>query len=249
MDESFVKKQWYKTTGGVVFLTFLSIVLFVVLTFAGFFVYYSIQLKFGDANKLSKEFTQTQTGTATTKALLEKLVKIEKPEQYIRQFDAILGAEKPLVTIIEFVDFECPYCREAYPVIKSVAEKYQSVVRVVFKHLPMENTHPDALIAANAAACAKEQGKFWEYHDMLFEKQKLDSASLLEDARELGLNTDKFNLCLTDSKFQKNIDTDLMDAASLGLKGTPTYIVNRYKIEGTLTSELWDKVILELLQK
>ena len=249
MDESFVKKPWYKTVGGIAFLSVLSIVLFVILIFAGFFVYYSMRLKFGDAGKLSKEFTQTETGTATAGDILEKLTKVEKPEQYIRQYNAVLGMEKAPITIIEFIDFECTYSREAYSVIKSIARKYDSVVRVVLKHLPLEETHPDALVAANAAACAKEQGKFWEYHDLLFEKQKLDSASLLEDARELGLNIDRFNLCLTDSKFQKDIDTDLMDVAKLDLKGTPTYIVNGYKIEGTLTSELWDRVILELLQK
>jgi len=151
--------------------------------------------------------------------------------------------------LVEFVDFECDYSREAYSVIKSVAQKYGSVVRVVFKHLPMDQLHPDAGIAASAAACAKAQGKFWEYHDLLFEKRKLDLAAVLGYAQELKLNIDQFNLCLTEDKFEKDIGQDMLDAAQLGLKGTPTYIVNGYKIEGTLTNELWDSVIFELLQK
>ncbi|MEK7065025.1 MAG: thioredoxin domain-containing protein, partial [Patescibacteria group bacterium] len=233
MDEQFIKKPWYKTSGGIAFLSVLSVILLLVLTFAGFFVFYSIQLKFGDAGKLAKEFTQTQTGMATTKSLLEKLIKVEKPEQYIRKHDAVLGAEKAQITIVEFVDFECAYSREAYSVIKSVTQKYNSVVRIVFKHLPSEQLNPDAEIAANASACAKTQGKFWEYHDLLFERKKLDLTSLLDYARELKLNTDQFNLCLTENKFEKDIAQDMMDAAQLGLKGTPTYIVNGYKIEGT----------------
>lgn len=249
MDKQFIKKPWYKTAGGIALLTVLSFILLIILIFTGFFVYYSIQLKFGDAGKLVKEFAQTETGALTTKTLLEKLTKVEKPEQYIRKHDAVLGAEKAPITIIEFVDFECAYSREAYSVMKSVAQKYNSVVRVVFKHLPMEQLNPDAEIAASAVSCAKAQGKFWEYHDLLFEKQKLDLASLLGYAQELKLNTDQFNLCLTENKFEKDIAQDMLDAVQLGLKGTPTYIVNGYKIEGALTSELWDKVILELLQK
>lgn len=248
MDEGLIKKPWYKTAGGIVFLSVLSIVLFVILAFTGFFVYYSIQIKFGDAGGLAKEFAQTQAGAGTTKSLLEKLTKVEKPEQYIRKHNAVLGAEKAPIMIIEFVDFECAYSREAYSVIKSVAQKYNSVVRVVFKHLPVEQLNPDSEIAASAAACAKAQGKFWEYHDLLFERKKLDLASLLGYAQELKLNTDQFNLCLTENKFEKDIAQDMLDATQLGIKGTPTYIVNGYKIEGTLTSELWDRVILELLK-
>lgn len=249
MDESFVKKPWYKTAGGIVFLSVLSIILFIVLIFAGFFVFYSIQLKFGDAGKLAKEFAQTETGALTTKTLLEKLTKVEKPEQYIRKHNPVFGAEKAPITVIEFVDFECGYSREAYSTIKLVAQKYNSVVRLVFKNLPMEQLYPDSEIAASASACAKAQGKFWEYHDLLFERKTLDLTSLLGYARELKLNTDQFNLCLTENKFERDVAQDMMDAAELGLKGTPTYIVNGYKIEGTLTNELWDRVILELLQK
>ncbi len=248
MDESFVKKPWYRTVGGIILLSVLSIVLFVILAFAGFFVYYSVRLKFGDAGKLAKEFTQTQIGALEAGSILGNFTKIEKPEQYIRPHDAVLGVEKASITIIEFVDFECTYSREAYSVVKSIAQKYNSVVRVVFKHLPMEQLYPDSEIAASASACAKDQGKFWEYHDLLFERKKLDLASLLGYAQELKLNTNQFNLCLTENKFEKDIAQDTMDAAQLGLKGTPTYIVNGYKIEGTLNSELWNKVVLELLQ-
>lgn len=249
MDEGFVKKPWHKTVGGIAFLSVSSIILLIVLIFAGFFVFYSVQLKFGDAGKLVKEFARTETGALTTKVLLEKLAKVEKLEQHIRKHNAVLGAEKVPVTIIEFVDFECEYSREAYPIVKSVAQKYSQVVSIVFKHLPMEQLHPDAEIAASASACAKAQGKFWEYHDLLFERKKLGLASLLGYAQELKLNISQFNLCLTENKFEKDVAQDMMDAAQLGLKGTPTYIVNGYKIEGTLTAELWDKVILELLQK
>lgn len=249
MDENFVKKAWYKTAGGIAFLTVLAFILLIVLTFAGFFVYYSIKLKFGDAGQLVKEFSFTPTAEQTTGSILEKFSRVEKPAQYIRQSNPVLGSEKAKITIIEFVDFECSYSREAYATMKSVAQKYNSVVRLVFKHLPAEQLHPDAGVAASAATCAQAQGKFWEYHDRLFETRQLDSASLLNDAKILGLNTSQFNLCLTENKFEKEITQDMFDATQLGLEGTPTYIVNGYKIPGSLNSEQWDKIILELLQK
>lgn len=249
MDENFVKKPWYKTVGGIAGLSALGFALVAVLVFAGFFVFYSMRIKFGDAGKLTKEFAQTETGALMDETPLDKLTKVDNPEQYIRSHDAVLGADNAPITILEFVDFECDYSRGAYSVMKSVAQKYNLVVRVVFKHLPMEQLHSGAEIAASAAACAKAQGKFWEYHDLLFERKKLDPASLLGYAQELKLNTSQFNLCLTENKFEKDIAQDMLDAAQLDLKGTPTYIVNGYKIEGALTGELWDKVILELLQK
>ncbi len=245
MDEQFIKKPWYKTAWGIVGLSVLSLLFVLLLLFAGFFVFYAVQLKFGDAEKLVKQFTPEQTEVKNQKLDFGK--QTAGMQKFIRAHNPTIGASNAKITIVEFIDFECQYCRQAYPVFKAVMQKYEPVARVVFKHMPFKGSHPDAELAANATACANEQGKFWQYYDLLFSDIKLDSDTLLAYAGQIGLDEEQFALCLSETKFQANINQDIMDAASLGIQGTPTYFVNGYKISGTLTAELWDKVILGLL--
>ena len=248
MADQLNKKPWHKTIGGVVVLILSFLILAVVLIFIGFFVYYSIQLKFGNASELNKQFVNENIKkTGITKLDLGEPISDWK--KLIKESNPKIGQENAPITIIEFIDFECPQCIEAYPVFKQVMTKYEPVVRVVFKNLPFDKTHPRAVVSANAAACAKEQGKFWPYYEQLFERQDLTDEGLLLHAKDVGLDLEKFSLCLENKTYQKDINLDLMDAVSLKLLGTPSYVVNGYKIEGGVNEKTWDLIITQFLQK
>jgi protein-disulfide isomerase len=123
------------------------------------------------------------------------------------------------------------------------------VAKIVFKHFPVESLHPNAVAAATAATCAADQKKFWEYHNLLFTDKQLDQDSLLAEAQKLGLNLEKFQTCLTSQLHVKNIEQDLADGATLGVRGTPTYFVNTTKIEGSVDQSVWDQVVVNELKK
>jgi protein-disulfide isomerase len=160
----------------------------------------------------------------------------------------IRGAEKALVTIVKFEDFQCPFCKVAQPTFKDLLKKYDGKVRVVHKDLPLEAIHPQARQAAEAARCAGEQGKFWEYHDQLYSiSPKLSTEDLKSSANQIGLNSAAFDQCLTSGKYRAAVQKDLNDGAQLGLTGTPAFFVNGREITGAQPLEAFAVVIDEEL--
>jgi len=165
--------------------------------------------------------------------------------------DPARGPENALVTIIEFSDFQCPYSKryfdETLPLILS---NYGDQVRYVFRDFPLTSIHPQAEKAAEAAECAGEQGKFWEYHDMLFQNQKaLEIIDLKAYAVELGLDESAFNFCLDSDKYADEVGKDIEDGKSYGVGGTPTVFINGRKVVGALPYTTWQSVIDEELAK
>lgn len=117
--------------------------------------------------------------------------------------------------------------------MREVLEKYEGQVRLVYRDFPLVQIHPQALPAALAGECAHEQGKFWEYHDVLFANQsRLDEASLKEYAAQVGLDTATFDQCLTSQKYLEEVRKDYADGVSYGVQGTPTFFLNGLKIFG-----------------
>ena len=142
------------------------------------------------------------------------------------------GPADASITIIEFSDFQCPYCKRAGPIIEEVLGKYPRDVRIVYRHLPLAN-HSRARPAAEASVCADGQGKFWQYHDTLFENnRKLGDDDLLSYATEIGLNIDKFKQCLTSTETRSKVQADLEAAQNAGISGTPAFVVNGVLISG-----------------
>jgi protein-disulfide isomerase len=142
------------------------------------------------------------------------------------------GGAEPLVTIIEFSEFQCPFCSRVLPTMKKIHETYGDKVRVVFKHNPLP-FHKDATPASKAALAAGEQGKFWEMHDLLFANQrKLKEANLMSYAEQLGLNMAKFKTDMGNAKFDKMIKADQALAARFGARGTPGFFVNGRNLRG-----------------
>jgi protein-disulfide isomerase len=158
------------------------------------------------------------------------------------------GAEKASVTIVKFEDFECPFCKSVQPTLTAVLKKYDGKVRLVHKDLPLEQIHPHAQLAAEAARCAGEQGKFWDYHDALYQNApKLGPAELKNYAKQVGLTATPFDQCLTSGKYKAVVQKDLSEGAKLGLTGTPSFFINGRQISGALPVESFAAIIDEEL--
>jgi protein-disulfide isomerase len=159
------------------------------------------------------------------------------------------GGKNAKVQIIEYSDFECPFCGRVNPTIKQIMDTYGDKVAIYFKQNPLP-FHKNAGPAAEAALAAHEQGKFWQMHDKLFENSKvLDRASLEKYAQELGLDMTKFKAALDSGKFKAQIQKDMAEAQAAGLSGTPSFLVNGRQIVGAQPFESFKAVIDEELNK
>jgi protein-disulfide isomerase len=160
----------------------------------------------------------------------------------------VRGNPKARVMIVEFTDFQCPYCGEAEATLKSVLAKHEGVVALAFRDLPLTQIHPQAMMAAEAARCAGEQGKFWEYHDLLFANQnKLDRPGLLEKAHTLNLDEKQFDSCLSSEKYKAQIQQDSQEGMRNGVSGTPGFFINGIFMSGAQPEMVFEKSIQEQL--
>jgi protein-disulfide isomerase len=143
------------------------------------------------------------------------------------------GSQDSPVVFVEFADYECPYCQKVNPQIQQLKKEYGDKVAIVFKDFPLPMHHSSEK-AAEAARCAGEQGKFWEYHDVLFYSKQIDVDALKEHARTLKLNSDTFNTCLDSGSQAKAVQQDLEEGKDLGLTGTPSFFVNGHFFSGVI---------------
>ena len=245
-----VKVPWYRFAGKAVSLSLLGLVILGVIVFVAFFIYYAWQIKFGDLEDRTKLVDTFEVNFTVDSSLSGGMLErdfVEDYQQYIRNYSPVFGSDNAKVTILTFVDFECPFCKESYSDFKLVMEKYESIVQVVFKNLPLVSLLPEAMSAAQSAMCSSEQNKFWQYHDRLLTGDGLSEQVFTSYAKNIGLDENKFNTCLSTEKYKNQILQDISDAIDLGLLGTPTYIVNGIKVEGSLKISDWDKIILNFL--
>jgi protein-disulfide isomerase len=150
--------------------------------------------------------------------------------------DHVLGPPDALVTLVEYGDFECPFCGRAYWEVKSLQRALGDQLRFVFRDFPLTQVHPHSMGAAEAAEAAGAQGRFWEMHAKLYENQRdLETPALLEYARELGLNLRRFAQDLEDRVHFPKIRRDFMGGVRSGVNGTPTFFVNGVRHEGPFT--------------
>jgi protein-disulfide isomerase len=159
------------------------------------------------------------------------------------------GTPKAPVTIVEFSDFQCPYCVRARPAVKRVRDEYGDRVRFVFRHFPLD-FHAQAQKAGEAAACAGEQGKFWEMHDLLWENtSKLQVADLKAHAAALGLDGAAFGACLDSGRHASLVESDLAAGQGYGVSGTPAFFVNGRPLVGAQPFEAFAQVIDDELSR
>jgi protein-disulfide isomerase len=177
-------------------------------------------------------------------------VLLEPPRITVAAEGPSLGRAGAPITIVEFSDFQCPYCARAGAIAKQIQQRYPDQVYFVYRHLPLERIHPNARPAAEASACADAQGRFWEYHDALFANQRaLGAEDLQRYAKELGLDTTAFAQCVKERKFQAQVDRDLAAATEAaegagkpGL-GTPSFFVNGILLSGAKPPEEFYRLI------
>jgi protein-disulfide isomerase len=155
---------------------------------------------------------------------------------------AARGAQDAAITITEFSDFQCPYCREAQSALKQVLNDYKADVRLVFKHLPLD-IHAQAFASAQAAFCAGEQDRFWQYHDALFAAEDLAPQVLGKLAVRLGLNVEKFDSCRASEASRAAVLNDVQEARRLGINSTPTFVINGKLVRGALSVAAFKQTI------
>jgi protein-disulfide isomerase len=159
-----------------------------------------------------------------------------------------VGPADAPVTVVEFSDYQCPACRGAHGVVKQVRDLYKGRIRWVFKDYPLQR-HKDARRAAEAARCAGDQGKFWEYQDVLYGSEvELTVEYLTELAGKLGLNSDVFKQCLESGKHKDVVEKDVQESREVGVDRTPMFIINGMLVSGPLTVERFSELIDEELR-
>lgn len=163
--------------------------------------------------------------------------------------DPTLGPADATVTIVEFSDYECPYCQVWHEqVFGELVAAYGSKVRFVYRDFPLDEVHPQARPAAIAATCAGAQGKFWEYHSLLFGGELgLGSEARTTYAQQLGLDLERFTACIADEAGSAEVDADLQDAYELGVRGTPTFFINGRPLVGAQPLQAFAAIIDEEL--
>jgi protein-disulfide isomerase len=199
----------------------------------------------------SKGMEATQAFVAELRAAANVETLLEQPRVAIAGAGHAKGPANAAVTVVEFSDYECPYCRRAEPVVEQMLREYAGRVRFEYRHFPLESIHPQARGAAEAAVCAEEQGRFWEYHAQLFGEGKgLAKPQLIEHATKAGLDVAAFQACLGAGRGRERVDTDLAAGRAAGVTGTPAFFVNGVPYSGVMPIEEFRRALdAELAQK
>ncbi len=159
--------------------------------------------------------------------------------------DPSIGPENAPITIVEFSDYQCPFCTKWHDeVFNQLMTDYKGTVRFVYRDFPLYSIHPQSQSAAEAADCAGEQGKYWQYHNALFsEKYSLGSDAYTRYAAEEGLNPEQFAQCMSDHRFKSEVDADFKYATTIGVSSTPTFFVNGLAVVGAQPYEVFKELI------
>jgi protein-disulfide isomerase len=185
-----------------------------------------------------------QTYVDALKAKTPVRVMLDPPRMKVATTNApSKGPSGAPIVMIEFSDFQCPYCLRAHATVDQVLAKYGDRIHFVYRHFPLPG-HPNARPAAEASACAAEQGKFWPYHDRLFaQPARLSETDLKQHAAELGLDSTKFSTCFETHKNKSVVDEDVREADEAGVNATPTFFINGRMVSGALPLESFERII------
>ncbi len=202
-------------------------------------------LKQQQARTLEEQLRSKLLGEANLVVLLDPPRQATEPAP----FDPAKGPADAPVVMVEFSDYQCPFCRRAQPVVNEVMKRYDGKIRHVYRQLPLE-MHDNARTAAEASLCAADQGKFWELHDWMFQhQQELDAASLKEKAGGLGLDAAVFATCLDEKKHAAEVDQDMAEAQRLGISGTPGFVINGRLISGAQPLATFTEIVNDELRR
>lgn len=156
----------------------------------------------------------------------------------------VLGDPGAPITIVEFSDFQCPYCRKAETILHELLKQYQGRIRLAYRDFPLKQMHAQAERAAEAAQCAGEQGQFWPFHDLLFANPgRLSDADFNQHARTLGLDSTRFQACVRDGRFRSRVDLDLKEGIQAGVDATPAFFINGRFVPGAQPIASFQQII------
>lgn len=203
-----------------------------------------LAMKQSEFHQTRQELLDRMHAQAGTPALLQSgRVKVGYDPARLR------GSSQAPVMIVQFSDFQCPFCRKVQGTLKSLLEKYQGQVSLAYRDFPLRGMHSQAEIAAEASRCAGEQGKFWEYHDLLFANpEKLNHHGLAEMAANLKLDEQRFAACLSSGKYAEQIEQDIQDGIRAGVKGTPGIFIDGVLLSGAQPQTAFEKIIQTALE-
>jgi len=216
----------------------------------------------GDVAKWHEQirtYLQEKRETASRADLIKRLrdsadvkVFLARPEPYRAKLDLagaqVRGQDSAPVTLVEFSDFHCPFCRQVQPVLLQVLQKYGRRVRLVYKDMPIDGLHPQARGVAEAARCAADEGRFWEFHDKVYANPPDGSAGRLQEyASQVGLDAQRFEACRSSRKYERDVQQDVQEGADLGITGTPAFFINGRFLSGAQPVETFSRMIDEEL--
>merc|ERR1739838_155351 len=189
---------------------------------------------------------QQQERQASQKETLQQFKN--NPQEQIGDSPTFGSTDKKIV-LFEFSDFQCPFCAKVQKNLKEFMDKHEDRVTLVFKHLPLTRIHPQAIPAAKAAWAAQQQGRFWEYHDALFDQQdKLEEQLYIDIANNLGLDIDKFNSDRQSQEAIASIETDFKLAQKIGISGTPFFVMNGETFSGAVKLSQMEDTLAKVTQ-
>lgn len=222
---------WYKKWWGILTIFLVSIILIFIIA-SGFYI-----------TNLVKEIKNNQlaAGIIKNKNLSsEEFKKIEGEGNYW------IGGANAKITIVEFGDFACPYCQKSFSKIREISLKYKNDVKIIYRDYPSRN---GSMNLAMAGRCAGEQGLFWLMHDKLFQNQGVNTdEEMIELAKQIGADLKRFEQCQKDKKYNTSIQKDYLDGQDLGIKGTPTWFINGYKVEGDIPYSVFIDTVEKLIK-
>jgi protein-disulfide isomerase len=215
------------------------------------------QRRFEDVREQMRNSLKAAKRNAARDALMSKLraqhgveVLLESTRIEVASDSGRLnGSPDAPVRIVEFSDFECPYCRSAEKTIQAVLAKYPGKVTLAYRDFPLSSIHPSAQGAAEASRCAADQGKYWSYHDRLLVSPSLDVGKLKELAKELGLDQKKFDACVDSGSKRAAVDSDAQEGRLAGVSGTPAFFINGIPLSGAQPAAAFEKIIDEELAR
>lgn len=228
------KRNWLATAITIVILLLLSAFVWRVMSFVQ-------QIREGKLDPSTFSFEKSFTSSLR----LAAIPLSDQPINITSSDDPSLGRADAPWTVVEFADFGCPYSREVSFTLRELALKYPEKFRYIYRDFPIADLHPIAQKAAEAGECAAEQGRFWEYHDKLYQNQSdLSQERLYDFAGELNLNTSAFRACLDSGRKRAEVLEDYQHGLDAGVRGTPTFFFNGSKVEGAIPKETFETLIL-----
>jgi protein-disulfide isomerase len=208
-------------------------------------------LDFAAAAAQIRRHLERQKGPQAAREFVQELRKdaeievlISIPRIQVAASGPAMGPEDAPVTIVEFSDYECPFCARAEPIISEVLKRYEGKVRFVYRHFPLDSIHKQARGASEAAACADEQGKFWPYHALLFGSgADLSAAGLESHAEAVEADLEAFRTCVEERRYKATVEADVAEGRSAGVTGTPAFFVNGIVLKGAQPVDEFVRII------